>query len=108
MALDFVHKSRFWFIGKGLFIPYFFKEDVFMNLLWALKQSVLSISIELLPPVPPPPHPPHLPIDDRNIQAVSCQAMLTTTGPHQLITCRNRILTDGPMHIDLTVLPRSK
>lgn len=52
LASGFVHKSG---LGKGLFIPYFIKEDVFMNLLWALKQSVLSISIELPPPVRSPP-----------------------------------------------------
>lgn len=48
------------------------------------------------------------PSDDRNNQAVSCQAIFPTTGPHQLITSRNHVLTDGPMHIDRPALPRSK
>lgn len=72
-----------------------------MNLVWALKHSILLIVSELLPPV-------HPPSDDRNNQAVSCQAIFTTTGPHQLITSRNHVLTDGPMHIDWPALPRSK
>lgn len=72
-----------------------------MNLVWALKHSILLIVSELLPPV-------HPPSDDRNNQAVSCQAIFTTTGPHQLITSRNHVLTDGPMHIDRPALPRSK
>lgn len=48
------------------------------------------------------------PCDDRNNQAVSCQAIFTTAGPHLLITSRNQVLTDGPMHIDRPALPRSK
>lgn len=73
-----------------------------MNLLWALKQSVLSISIELRPPVcSPPPPPPTRPQVMTETSRLSVAAIFTTTGPHQLITCRNRILTDGPMHIDL-------
>lgn len=48
------------------------------------------------------------PSDDRNNQAVSFQAIFPTTGPHQLITSRNHVLTDGPMHIDRPALPRSK
>lgn len=36
------------------------------------------------------------PSDDRNNQAVSCQAIFTTTGPHQLITSRNQYWQMGP------------
>lgn len=38
---------------KGLFTLFFIMDDVFMNLVWALKHSILSISSELLPPVHP-------------------------------------------------------
>lgn len=86
---------------KSLSTPYFIAADVFMKLVWALKRSILLIDCELPPPV-------HPPSDDRNNQAVSCQAIFATTGPHQLITSRNHVLTDGPMHIDRSALPRSK
>lgn len=84
--------------------------DVLMNVARALKCHILSFSSELLPPVRTSPPTPtlHLQSDDRNNQAVSCQAIFTTTGPHQLITSRNHVLTDGPVHIDPQALPRSK
>lgn len=88
-----------------------YNPDVLMNVVRALKRRILSFSSELLPPVRNPPPPPptlHLQSDDRNNQAVSCQAIFTTTGPHQLITSRNHVLTDGPVHIDPQALPRSK
>lgn len=83
----------------------FILADVFMNLVCFFVVFYRSaVSEHHLCTLPQP-----LTVMTENNRAVSCQAISTTTGPHQLITSRNHVLTDGPMHIDRRpALPRSK